>query len=144
MLQTASTNWDLQTKFPGSFGWSSQQTVAYGGHNIQHKKPEVINLHTRFQWISSLLYPKKTGEARHLNFDTSDMGVSKNKGFLKWWYPTTIGFPTKNHHFAVFWWYHHLRKPPYSCIKSIFFRYDQSAHLSEPATWESHHHAFKR
>ena len=22
--------------------------------------------------------------------------------FLKWWYPTTIGFPTKNHHFGVF------------------------------------------
>ena len=24
-----------------------------------------------------------------------------------WWYPTTIGFPTKNDHFWVFW-YHHL------------------------------------
>jgi len=23
-------------------------------------------------------------------------------GFLKWWYPTTIGFPTKNDHFVVF------------------------------------------
>ena len=22
--------------------------------------------------------------------------------FLKWWYPTTIGFPTKNDHFGVF------------------------------------------
>ena len=33
-------------------------------------------------------------------------------GFLKWWYPTTIGFPTKNDHFEVFWGYHHLRKPP--------------------------------
>ena len=21
-------------------------------------------------------------------------------GFLKWWYPTTIGFPTKNDHFG--------------------------------------------
>ena len=31
-------------------------------------------------------------------------------GFLKWWYPTTIGFPTKNDHFGVFWGYHHLRK----------------------------------
>ena len=34
-------------------------------------------------------------------------------GFLKWWYPTTIGFPTKNDHFGVFWGYHHLRKHPY-------------------------------
>ena len=31
-------------------------------------------------------------------------------GFLKWWYPTTMGFPTKNDHFGVFWGYHHLRK----------------------------------
>ena len=23
-------------------------------------------------------------------------------GFLSWWYPTTIGFPTKNDHFGVF------------------------------------------
>ena len=34
-------------------------------------------------------------------------------GFLKWWYPTTMGFPTKNDHFGVFWGYHHLRKHPY-------------------------------
>ena len=34
-------------------------------------------------------------------------------GFLKWWYPTTIGFPTKNDHFGVFWGYHHFRKHPY-------------------------------
>ena len=24
-------------------------------------------------------------------------------GFLKYWYPTTMGFPTKNDHFGVFW-----------------------------------------
>ena len=35
-------------------------------------------------------------------------------GFLKWWYPTTMGFPTKNDHFGVFWGYHHLRKHPYT------------------------------
>jgi len=23
-------------------------------------------------------------------------------GLLKWWYPTTMGFPTKNNHFGVF------------------------------------------
>ena len=33
--------------------------------------------------------------------------------FLKWWYPTTMGFPTKNDHFGVFWGYHHFRKPPF-------------------------------
>ena len=48
-------------------------------------------------------------------------------GFLKWWVsPTTIGFPTKNDHFGVFWGYHHLRKHPviacyhYIYIYSIF------------------------
>ena len=34
-------------------------------------------------------------------------------GFQKWWYPTTMGFPTKNDHLGVFWGYHHLRKHPY-------------------------------
>jgi len=28
-------------------------------------------------------------------------------GFLKWWYPTTMGFPTKNDHFGVFWDVHY-------------------------------------
>ena len=31
--------------------------------------------------------------------------------FLKWWYPTTMGFPTKNDHFGVFWGYPYFRKP---------------------------------
>ena len=35
-----------------------------------------------------------------------------NGGFLKWWYPATMGFPSKNDHFEVFWGYHHLRKHP--------------------------------
>ena len=35
-------------------------------------------------------------------------------GFLKWWDPTTIGIPTKNDHFGVFWGYHRLRKHPTS------------------------------
>ena len=36
--------------------------------------------------------------------------------FLKWWYPTIMGFPTKNDDFGVFWGYHHLRKHPYDDI----------------------------
>ena len=39
--------------------------------------------------------------------------------FLKWWYPTTMGFPTKNDHFGVFWGYHHFRKPPDRSITSF-------------------------
>ena len=38
---------------------------------------------------------------------------AKNGGFLRWWYPRTMGFPTKNDRFGVFWGYHHLRKHPY-------------------------------
>ena len=34
-------------------------------------------------------------------------------GFLKWWYPTTMGFPTKNDHFGVFWGYPYFWNPPY-------------------------------
>ena len=41
------------------------------------------------------------------------MEVAEYGDFLKWWYPTTIGFPTKNDHFGVFCGYHHLRKHPY-------------------------------
>ena len=37
-------------------------------------------------------------------------------GFLKWWYPTTMAFPTKSDHFGVFSGYHHFRKPPYGCL----------------------------
>ena len=39
--------------------------------------------------------------------------------FLKWGYPTTMGFPAKNDHFGVFWGYHHSRKQPYIC--HLFF-----------------------
>ena len=41
-------------------------------------------------------------------------------GFLKCWYPTTMGFPTKNDHFGVFWGYHHLRKHPYVVFLCLF------------------------
>ena len=34
-------------------------------------------------------------------------------GFLKWWYQTAIGFPTKIDFFGVFWGYRHFRKHPY-------------------------------
>ena len=40
--------------------------------------------------------------------------MDTNRGFLKWWVsPTTMGFPTKNDHFEVFWGYHYFRKHPY-------------------------------
>ena len=48
-------------------------------------------------------------------------------GFLKWWYPTTMGFPTKNDHFGGGdWGYHHFRKHPYLYPENPTF-----------GTWES-------
>ena len=49
-------------------------------------------------------------------------------GFLKWWYPTTMGFPTKNGHFGVFWGYHHLRKHPY--VLNASNQNDEKMHLA--------------
>ena len=45
--------------------------------------------------------------------DASSHFTVPYQGFLKLWYPTTIGFPTENDHFGVFFGYHHLRKHPY-------------------------------
>ena len=44
--------------------------------------------------------------------------------FHKWWYPTTIGFPTKNDHFGVFLGYHYFRKHPYINLKSKYILYN--------------------
>ena len=71
-------------------------------------------------------------------------------GFPKWWYPTTMGFPTKNDHFGVLSGYHHLRKHPYFrditmshqgrftvplgfCFRHLFIRQDpENSHLVRP------------
>ena len=51
-------------------------------------------------------------------------------GFLKWWYPATMGVPTKNDQFGV--WnggYHHLRKHPY-CFFSVIPSVSSTAYSS--------------
>ena len=53
-------------------------------------------------------------EWRRINLLVATLEGTYYGGFLKWWYPTTIGFPTKTHYSWVFWGYHHLRKHPYS------------------------------
>ena len=42
----------------------------------------------------------------HVNQKTRTKTHCMYGGFQKWWYPTTMGFPTKNDHFGVFWGYH--------------------------------------
>ena len=44
-------------------------------------------------------------------------------GFLKWWYQTTMGFPTKNDPFGVFWGYGHFRKPHITEKKNMTQKY---------------------
>ena len=41
-------------------------------------------------------------------------------GFLKWCYPTTMGFLTKNDHFGVFWGYPYFWNPPYLYTHRFF------------------------
>jgi len=54
-----------------------------------------------------------THQSTHLQATSRAVITCIDGCFLKWWYPTTMGFPTKNDHFGVFWGYHHLRKHPY-------------------------------
>ena len=69
-------------------------------------------------WVVKTHQPEKGAEARRM-FSQKIMGSFQwYGGFLKWWYPTTIGFPTKNDHFGVFWGYHHLREHPYEPLKT--------------------------
>ena len=60
-------------------------------------------------------------------------------GFLKWWYPTTMGFPTKNDHSEVFRGYHHLRKHPYHQFLFLFQRFPLRFQNHVGQTLHSHH-----
>ena len=51
-----------------------------------------------------------------INIPSTQKNMDMYGCFLKWWHPTTMGFPTKNDHFGMFWRYHHLRKHPYKYI----------------------------
>ena len=50
------------------------------------------------------------GSFPQVGMKTKNLWNHQLGGVLKWWYPTTMGFPTKNDPFGVFWGYHHLRK----------------------------------
>ena len=47
--------------------------------------------------------------------------LSSTWGCPKWWYPTTICFPSKNDHFGVFWGYQHVRKHSHDQFKILKF-----------------------
>ena len=54
-----------------------------------------------------------TSRVKDIQKHSKGKSLDTFRGFLKWWYPTTMGFPTRNDHFVVFWGYHHFRKHPY-------------------------------
>ena len=64
-------------------------------------------------WIRTILQSYQGLCFYHFNRQIPLKNTCSYGGFLKWWYPTTMGFPTKNDQFGVFWGYHHLRKHPY-------------------------------
>ena len=68
-------------------------------------------------------------------------GMNEYGYFLKWWYPTTMGFLTKIYYFGVFWGYHHLRDHPYidgsSCchFESVFHGWCRYCKFFNLFTW---------
>ena len=61
------------------------------------------------------------------------------RGFLKWWYPTTIGFLTKNDHFGVFLGVPPFKETPiylYIYIHIIFIMYWNMTLWTEQVIWE--------
>ena len=64
--------------------------------------------------------------------ENSIPSFSSYGGFLKWWYPTIMGFPAKNDHFGVFWGYPYFWKPPYRKMLNLEsnFHLGEGAHIS--------------
>ena len=84
----------------GSFGVLG----LFGTQALETKIPNTSFFHPTFRSRKAFL-----GQT----FGCFFFGIIVYGGFLKCWYPTSMGFPTKNDHFGVFWGYHHLRKHPY-------------------------------
>ena len=73
------------------------------------------------QYVVEMFIPNQTILPIIANYEfitteqTMRVGRTYMGRFLKW-YPTTIGFPTKNDHFVMFWGYPHFRKHPYTAF----------------------------
>ena len=66
-----------------------------------------------YTWIFHIVVNMLPPQSPFLGSKCKNIPGCTYDGFLKWWYPTTMGFPTKNDLFGVFRGYHHLRKHPY-------------------------------
>ena len=108
---TATTQlWTLAMGCEGSLPLGNLAPICWSVYtHTDYRSIMVINKWMQsIHWQPLIAYPKLAD----LTVWSTNFSKGINGGFLKWWYPTTIGFPTKNDHFGVFWGYHHLRKLP--------------------------------
>ena len=80
----------------------------------------------------------------HWNIQTTNQPLPSG-GFLQWWYPTTMAFPTKNDHIGVLWGYHHLRKHPSAKLTQQWkiTKFNTHTHTQNIDTWSIFHHHFE-
>ena len=97
----------MKPLFLGSMGWVDWHVQV---ETIAKAKSISVKAESRADSSDSEDEP----QARPERVKSYVLWIHQIGGFLKWWYPTTMGFPTKNDHFGVFWGYHHLRKHPIS------------------------------
>ena len=108
----------LEKQAPQKFGRTTSQKKTSNYWCFYKNLPILL----RFLWILQFSSGKKTRIPAfgvsffHLKLVSPKKHLSPSLfgGFLKWWYPTTISFPTENDHFGVFWGYNHLRKHPFA------------------------------
>ena len=89
------------------------------GHTVTNQQDTIIS--SFLSECTRKKYP--SSNIKHvfskLKQTASKTTTSQHGCFLKWWYPTTMGVPTKSDHFGVFWGYHHFRKPPHQASKML-------------------------
>ena len=84
----------------------------HSGQRLGGYQPSIHNK----SWIYNFCTVSQIGlfwKSIHFLFSQSPQKTRAYGCFLKWWYPTTMGFPTKNDHFGVFWGYPYFWKHPY-------------------------------
>ena len=60
----------------------------------------VLSFFGLHSWTFALLKKEQCTQTIYWHFDfLNESSLCRHGGFLKWWYPTTMGFPTKNDHF---------------------------------------------
>ena len=71
-----------------------------------------LGMISNFAQLMLARWLQKVGETNRVQKCLEKWVQCWNGCFLKWWYPTTIGFPTKWSFWGCFGGYHHLRKHP--------------------------------